>query len=92
MLAVFSIITALLCVPDITGYAINGLLQRSCHVSGVAGYYNTHEEVDRLVTGLQRIHRLWDNREALWLYCRIKKNCCVIFTLRQLGREISLHY
>ncbi len=25
---------------------------------GVAGHVYTHEEVDRLVTGLQRIHRL----------------------------------
>ncbi len=37
-LAVFSIITALLCVPDITAQSINGLLQRPCDVSGVAGH------------------------------------------------------
>ncbi len=75
MLAVFSIITALLCVPESLRNAIDGLLQRPCDVSGVVAMYNTHEEVDRLVTGLQRITVCWDNREALWLYCRIKKSC-----------------
>ncbi len=73
MLAVFSITTALLCVRTSLRYAINGLLQRPCDVSGSLAMYNTHEEVDRLVTGLQRFTVCWDNREALWLYCRIKK-------------------
>ncbi len=59
MLAVFSIITALLCVPDITAqchlmayYNVPAMCRASLAM------YNTHEEVDRLVTGLQRIHRL----------------------------------
>ncbi len=35
---VFSIITALLCVPDITAQCHYGLLQRPCDVSGIAGH------------------------------------------------------
>lgn len=49
--------------------------------------YNTHEEVDRLVTACNVFTVCWDNREALWLYCRIKKNCCVIFYAAPTGKR-----
>ncbi|XNM87902.1 aminotransferase class V-fold PLP-dependent enzyme [Escherichia coli] len=59
MLAVFSIITALLCVP---GHHCAMPLMADHNVPAMCraslAMYNTHEEVDRLVTGLQRIHRL----------------------------------
>ncbi len=73
MLAVFSIITALLAYRTSLRYAINGLLQRPCDGRASLAMYNTHEEVDRLVTGCNVFTVCWDNREALWLYCRIRK-------------------
>ncbi len=53
--------------------------------------YNTTEEVDRLVAGLQRIPRCWGKggtMAALPDKDKLLRN----FTLRQLGREISLYY
>lgn len=49
--------------------------------------YNTHEEVDRLVAGLTRIHAYWDNSEVLWLRYRIKKNCCVTLRVALIGKR-----